>query len=154
MRQNMFRAMYETLFFCAAGKKRTLCQQWSDCWDTLNIRHRRSTSEVHLTTPPTRRTHARAGALTAESSWALQPTTRHSTDCTSRRFDVASSWLLQHTRGSRQDTRGTRVPTSVGRPWVAGSPAEGTTVRRCTRHKPSRGSEFRHTATAPTQQHS
>ena len=40
---------------------------------------------------------------------------------TSLRFDLVSPWRLDHTGGSPQDTHGTPVPITMGRPWGAHS---------------------------------
>ena len=44
------------------------------------------------------------------------PTTRHSSDYTSLRSDDTSSWMWYHTTGSRQDTHGTPILSSLTGP--------------------------------------
>ena len=60
-------------------------------------------------------------------------TRQHSTNRTSWRPDVASSWMWRPTGGSRQDTHSTPVLATAERLWVT-QPQRGTQTKKSTAH--------------------
>ena len=76
------------------------------CRETLILRHLSSSPQLQLTT--TRHTHARGGDLTAESSWTLQLT------CRSQQ-DTHGAHVLPTRRSRGWLIHETRIPTLYGR---------------------------------------